>query len=60
MGFQRLVFLSFRVFFTSVFFPSKVLSDRAIPDDNLAYPVLIELKDAGSGSGLFLNTVSSM
>jgi hypothetical protein len=28
---------------------------RAIPDDNLAYPVLITLKNGGQGSGFFLN-----
>ena len=28
---------------------------RAVPDDNLAYPVLITLKGGGQGSGFFLN-----
>ena len=28
---------------------------RAIPDDNLAYPVLVELNSGSSGSGFFLN-----
>jgi hypothetical protein len=28
---------------------------RAIPDDNLAYPVLLTLKGVGQGSGLYLN-----
>ena len=32
---------------------------RAIPDDNLAYPVLITLAQGGSGSGFFLNTSHS-
>ena len=32
---------------------------RAIPDDNLAYPVLITLKNGSTGSGFFLNTSSS-
>src|SRR5271169_2963059 len=31
-------------------------SQRAIPDDNLAYPVLITLKNGSTGSGFFLNT----
>lgn len=29
---------------------------RAIPDDNLSYPVLITLTNGGTGSGFFLNT----
>ena len=33
---------------------------RAIPDDNLAYPVLLSLADGGSGSGFFLNTAHSI
>jgi hypothetical protein len=31
-------------------------AQRAIPDDNLAYPVLITLGNGSSGSGFFLNT----
>jgi len=31
-------------------------SQRAIPDDNLAYPVLITLKNGSTGSGFYLNT----
>lgn len=31
---------------------------RAVPDDNLAYPVLITLQDGYQGSGFFLNTQS--
>jgi hypothetical protein len=30
-------------------------AQRAIPDDNLAYPVLITLKNGSAGSGFFLN-----
>jgi hypothetical protein len=30
-------------------------AQRAIPDDNLAYPVLISLKNGSSGSGFYLN-----
>jgi hypothetical protein len=30
-------------------------AQRAIPDDNLAYPVLITLKNGNAGSGFFLN-----
>lgn len=33
---------------------------RAIPDDNLAYPVLVTVVQAGSGSGFFLNTPHSV
>jgi len=31
-------------------------AQRAIPDDNLAYPVLITLKNGATGSGFYLNT----
>lgn len=31
-------------------------AQRSIPDDNLAYPVLVSLGDGSSGSGFFLNT----
>jgi len=31
-------------------------AQRAIPDDNLAYPVLITLKNGSTGSGFYLNT----
>jgi hypothetical protein len=34
-------------------------ADRAIPDDNLAYPVSIVLEGDGGGSGFFLNTASA-
>jgi hypothetical protein len=33
---------------------------RAIPDDNLAYPVLITLKSGGTGSGFFLHAKKFM
>jgi hypothetical protein len=35
-------------------------AQRAIPDDNLAYPVLISLADNSSGSGFFLNSASAV
>jgi hypothetical protein len=39
--------------------PPKVSqADRAIPDDNLAYPVLISLDNGSNGSGFFLSTNS--
>ncbi len=34
----------------------KVHARRTIPDDNLAYPVLVTLSTGGTGSGFFLNT----
>jgi V8-like Glu-specific endopeptidase len=34
----------------------EVLADRAIPDDNLAYPILVSLDTGSSGSGFYLNT----
>ena len=33
-----------------------VAAQRAIPDDNLAYPVLITLRNGATGSGFYLNT----
>jgi hypothetical protein len=36
-----------------------VRAQRALPDDNLAYPVLITLK-RGTGSGFFLNTAEAV
>ncbi|MCK4820409.1 trypsin-like peptidase domain-containing protein [bacterium] len=36
--------------------PGRVQADRAIPDDNLAYPVLVSLNTGSKGSGFFLNT----
>ncbi len=35
-------------------------ANRAIPDDNLAYPVLITLKNGGTGSGFFVNTAKGI
>ena len=44
-------------FFVLVFsLLSSLRAQRAIPDDNLAYPVLITLGNGSSGSGFFLNT----
>jgi hypothetical protein len=34
---------------------STVYAQRAIPDDNLAYPVLITLKNGATGSGFYIN-----
>jgi hypothetical protein len=45
-------------------FADPSLARRAIPDDNLAYPVLITLKTAngtlGYGSGVYLSTDNAM
>ncbi len=35
-------------------------AQRAIPDDNLAYPVLITLKNGSAGSGFYLNTSTAI
>ncbi len=32
---------------------------RAVPDDNLAYPVLIALKSGEQGTGFFFNTTTA-
>ena len=39
---------------------SNATARRAIPDDNLAYPVLISMKKGGAGSGFYLNVGSAM
>jgi hypothetical protein len=36
------------------------ITAAAVPQDNLAYPVLITLKDGAKGSGFFLNTPKSV
>jgi len=38
-------------------FNNNIFSQRSIPDDNLAYPVLIILSGGGSGTGFFVNSV---
>lgn len=35
--------------------PGEILAGRAIPDDNLAYPVFVRLDTGSTGSGFFLN-----
>lgn len=35
--------------------PGEILAGRAIPDDNLAYPVYVRLDTDSTGSGFFLN-----
>lgn len=42
----------------ALFAPGEGQADRAIPDDNLAYPVLVNLDTGSNGSGFFLNTSS--
>jgi V8-like Glu-specific endopeptidase len=39
---------------------SNAIAKRAIPDDNLAYPVLITLKNGSTGSGFYLNAVDTI
>jgi hypothetical protein len=36
--------------------PSATLGRRAIPEDNLAYPVLLTFKNGATGSAFYLNT----
>lgn len=38
--------------------PGELLASRAIPDDNLAYPVLVRLDTGSTGSGFFLNATT--
>ncbi len=40
--------------------PLEGLAVRAIPDDNLAYPVLVSLDTGSKGSGFFLSTGTSV
>src|ERR1700721_4474284 len=42
-----------------LFLPGALRAQRSIPDDNLSYPVLIQLPD-GKASGFFLNTANSV
>lgn len=44
---------------TLILIQAPVSAQRAIPDDNLAYPVLITLKSGGTGSGFYLNTATA-
>src|SRR6266576_20903 len=37
----------------------EAIAVRAIPDDNLAYPMLITLKNGSQGSGFFLNAAQA-
>jgi hypothetical protein len=43
-----------------LFVPREGMAARAIPDDNLAYPVLVSLDTGSNGSGFFLNTGSCL
>jgi len=40
--------------------PVAAEAQRAIPDDNLAYPVLITLKNGSAGSGFYLNNSTAI
>lgn len=44
------------VCFFITYFATNSNAQRAIPDDNLGYPVLISLKNGMSGSGFYLNS----
>jgi hypothetical protein len=48
--------MRFLIFFViAILFQDQATAMRAIPDDNLAYPVLITLKNGSQGSGFFFN-----
>src|SRR5712691_4990649 len=48
--------MRFFIFFViAILFQDQATAMRAIPDDNLAYPVLITLKNGSQGSGFFFN-----
>lgn len=55
-----------RLLLLTAIWPQSVAAQRAVPDDNLAYPVLVRLTNcsgnitAASGSGFFLNTGSAI
>src|SRR5574337_2135892 len=48
------------VVLTSAALSGEAQAMRTIPDDNLAYPVLIKSGTGGSGSGFFLNTPTAV
>lgn len=50
------IWLSYLLTGLVLFAPGGGWAARAIPDDNLAYPVLISLDTGSRGSGFFLNT----
>ena len=55
---MRKLFLGLLIAFVLIT-PGGGQADRAIPDDNLAYPVLVSLDTGSNGSGFFLNTGAS-
>jgi hypothetical protein len=48
----------FVLLYWTVLFPAVALAQRDIPDDNLAYPVLVEVIGSNLASGFFLNTAN--
>ncbi|MCJ7600239.1 MAG: serine protease [Desulfobulbaceae bacterium] len=56
---MRYNFISLFIIFALIV-PKAVQADREIPDDNLAYPVLISLSTGSNGSGFFLNNNDSI
>ena len=53
-------FLCFAFLISGYLLESRASEVRAIPDDNLAYPVLIMLRTGSTGSGFFLNTTTNV
>jgi len=49
------VIFIFTFFLSSNLFPKNALARRDLPDNNLAYPVLIVLKDGSKASGFYLH-----
>jgi hypothetical protein len=56
---NRMKYLQLALVICPLFLPAAARAQRAIPDDNLAYPVLIQLPDM-KASGFFLNTANSV
>ena len=54
---MRKVYFCFLIAFILIT-QGEVQAGRAIPDDNLAYPVLVSLDTGSNGSGFFLNTAT--
>lgn len=55
----RILRFSFLLISWIFLFSTMAVAQRDIPDDNLAYPVLVELIGSNLGSGFFLNTANA-
>lgn len=56
MGFAHHGLTVLVMFWLLLAYSTHAIAERDIPDDNLAYPVLIHLDGGGSGSGFYVNS----